>query len=155
MVLILFNLLLVVLSYVSYKKALKTNFPVSRGQAYVISGDQYGWVDENEICNWSPLRWTWHGWDWDPVGISLPALPKLATCFLTITRHLVCLPIVSTGLVEEFLRSRADNITRLFSIGRRTPPNGPQGLRKDADLCNRFPVCLHHVVPCLQLQSVF
>jgi len=40
--LILFNLLLVVLSYVSYKKALKTNFPVSRGQAYVISGDQYG-----------------------------------------------------------------------------------------------------------------
>ena len=41
-VLILFNLLLVVLSYVSYKKALKTNFPVSRGQAYVISGDQYG-----------------------------------------------------------------------------------------------------------------
>jgi len=42
MVLILFNLLLVVLSYVSYKKALKTNFPVSRGQAYVISGDQYG-----------------------------------------------------------------------------------------------------------------
>jgi len=31
-----------VLSYVSYKKALKTNFPVSRGQAYVISGDQYG-----------------------------------------------------------------------------------------------------------------
>ena len=42
--LILFNLLLVVLSYVSYKKALKTNFPVSRGQAYVISGDQYGWV---------------------------------------------------------------------------------------------------------------
>ena len=45
MVLILFNLLLVVLSYVSYKKALKTNFPVSRGQAYVISGDQYGWVE--------------------------------------------------------------------------------------------------------------
>ena len=40
--LILFNLLLVVLSYVSYKKASKSNFPIQRNAPYVITGDHYG-----------------------------------------------------------------------------------------------------------------
>ena len=69
----------------------------------------------------------------------MPALPKLATCFLMIIRHLVCLPIVSTGLVEEFHRSRADNITRLFSIGRRTPPRGPKASAETQIYATGFP----------------
>ena len=35
-------MLLVALAYVSYRKALKTNFPLQRGQNYVISPEQYG-----------------------------------------------------------------------------------------------------------------
>jgi hypothetical protein len=41
-VLVLFNILLWVMSWVSYRKAIKSNFPISRGPVYELRPDQYG-----------------------------------------------------------------------------------------------------------------